>query len=65
MATINPAIGPLLPRNRLARPTVWAALPVMILLAWLTLWNFNNFAPSVFSQFTDWYDINADGLRQV
>ncbi len=51
------------PRLPLAR--VWTSAALLIVVAGLTLWNFNNFAPARFREFTNWYNINANGLRVV
>jgi hypothetical protein len=51
------------PRLPLAR--VWTSAALLIVVAGLTLWNFNTFAPARFREFTNWYNINANGLRVV
>ncbi len=38
---------------------------LLIVVAGMVIWNFNTFAPARFREFTDWYNINADGLRTV
>jgi 4-amino-4-deoxy-L-arabinose transferase-like glycosyltransferase len=50
---------------RLPSPKLWTSGLLIVVVAGLTLWNFMNFAPTRFQEFTDWYNINADGLREV
>ncbi len=50
---------------RLSAPRVWTSGLLLIVVAGLTIWNFNTFAPARFREFTNWYNINADGLRVV
>lgn len=50
---------------RLRAPRVWTSALLLIVVAGLTIWNFNTFAPARFREFTNWYNINADGLRVV
>ena len=50
---------------RLPAPRYWTNGGLLLVVAGLVVWNFATFAPARFREFTDWYDINADGLRTV
>jgi len=50
---------------RLPAPRVWTSAALLVVVAGLVLWNFNNFAPARFREFTNWYNINANGVRAV
>jgi hypothetical protein len=62
-----PCLGPLLRRlaPSLPAPAAWAAFPTLLVVAYLTLWSFTNFVPPIFRGWTDWYQINGDGVRKV
>ncbi|HEX3723587.1 MAG TPA: glycosyltransferase family 39 protein, partial [Nitrolancea sp.] len=50
---------------RLPSARVWTTAALLIVVCGLTLWNFNNFAPARFREFTNWYNINGNGVRAV
>lgn len=50
---------------RLPAPHLWSSALMLIVVAGLMIWNFTNFAPARFREYTNWYNINADGLRTV
>ncbi len=51
--------------SRLSQPRIWTTGALLVVVAGLVIWNFNTFTPARFREFTNWYNINADGLREV
>jgi hypothetical protein len=50
---------------RLSTPRLWTSAVLLILVGGLVIWNFHSYAPARFRESTDWYNINANGLRTV
>ncbi len=50
---------------RLPAPRLWTSSLLLIVVAGMVIWNFKVYAPARFRESTDWYNINADGLRVV
>ena len=59
------AIPPRFSIPRLPAPRYWTTGVLLLVVAGLVVWNFATYAPARFREFTDWYNINADGLRTV